>query len=241
MPANRTASKGGYIVYKLILGLLILVAVLTVACGDDDDDDGSADADTSPTASDEATEDGSSATDGGADSGGETFTSSQLPISVSVAPGEGFVAPEDGDLPDLFVVFQPEAPQGYVDFLQPTQVHHWASESESALGAPPDDYVAWFSELPYITIVDTQEVTVDSAPGTRLKITNGDEANFPLFQLSDGNDYDMEYTGNGAVVAYVIDVSGTQVLAICGTDSPNVFGEFEQTCDDIVSSAEFGT
>ena len=228
--------------YKLILGLLILIATLVIACGDDDDNE-DADGDTSPTASGEATEDAASSTiagDGDADGG--TFSSSALPISVTVTPGEGFATEEEADIADLFAVFQSEFPNGYVDFLQPTEVYTYQTATDFTVSGPPDDYVTWFNEIPFPTIADTQDVTVGGLQGTRLEIMNADEEDFTIFELSDGSDYSIDYLGqNGAIYAYVIDVNGTQVLAICGTENASNFGEFASTCEEVVAAAEFGT
>ena len=217
--------------YKLILGLLILLAALTVACGDDE---------STPAAEDPTDATTATASAAGGDGTGEAFSSSQLPISVTVTPGAGFFVPEDADLPDLFAVVQTDFPNGYTDFLQPTQVYTYASATESELSSPPADYVQWFNELPFPTIVESQEVTVGGLQGTRLEIKNADNEDFALFKLSDGSDYDLDYLGPGAIFAYVLDAGGTQVVVICGTQNASNFGEFAGTCEDVLATAEFG-
>lgn len=218
--------------HRLIMRLFILLSALAVGCGDGDSDGGS-------TETDAATATASAAGDGGT---GETFSSKQLPISVTVSPGAGFFVPEDADLPDLFVVVQTDFPNAYIDILQPTQVYTYVSATESELSSPPADYVQWFNELPFPSIVESQEVTVGGVQGTRLEIKNANNEDFALFKLSDGSDYDLDYLGSGAVFAYVLDAGGTQVVVICGTENASNFGEFaRKTCEEVLAAVEFGT
>jgi hypothetical protein len=217
--------------YKLILGLLILLAALTVACGGDDDEDSTAES--TPAATEEVTD---SATGGDNGSGG-TFGSSQLPISVTVTTLEGWEQPSDADLPDLFAVVEPGI--GYIDFLQPTEVYSYPTEAQSELGAPPADYVAWFNENPFLTIVATEDVTVGNLQGTRLEITNLDNESFALFKLSEGSDYDLSYGDH--ITADVLDASGTQIIVICGPEDRANFEQFSESCDEVLATVEFGT
>lgn len=227
-----TNKRKGRTMTRVLLGLTGLICALAVACGGDDND-GSDDADVSSTPS------AASPTNGGDPATG-VLSSTQLPIAVTVPAGDDFIVPQDADTSDLFAVYQPEFPNGYVDFLQPTQVYAYATATESELSGPPADYVQWFNALPFPSVVDTQEVTVGGVQGTRLKITNGDSEDFALFRLSDGSDYELDYLGNGAIVAYMFDVSGTQVVVICGTENASNFGEFETTCDDVLTRVRFG-
>ncbi len=211
------------------------IALLLSAC---DDDDEGAGGDSSPDATD-STGEATPTVSGGATGG--TFSSSQLPIPVTVTASEGFTVPEEADISDLFAVYQPEFPNGYVDFLQPTQVYSYASGARSEPVDPPADYVQWFNDLPYATVVETQTVTVGGRQANRLEMKNADEEEFAIFKLSDGSDYHFDYLGQtGFVYAYVIDVNGTQILAMCGTEIHNNFSEFAATCEEVVSSAEFG-
>jgi hypothetical protein len=215
--------------------VVVLIAALLVACGDDDDESNGGEA-TTPgvTEADSATPTKEA---GAADT---VFSSSQLPIQVTVTAGDDFINPEEADVIDVFVIVQPQSPGGWIDFLQPTQVYYYTSETQSELRDPPTDYVQWFNDLPYPTIAETAEVIVGGVQGTRLKITNSDNEDFALFRMTDGTDYELDYTGSGAVVAYVFNVNGTQVLSICGTEAAAAFSQFEPTCDEVVNTAEFG-
>jgi hypothetical protein len=217
---------------KFALALPIVIAAVFVACGDDDDAETTAP--TSPAASSPATSGTPPAGDG------ETFSSSQLPISVTISPGPGFFVPEDADLSDIFAVAQTGSTGGYIDFVQPTQVYTYTSETESEVGEPPADFVQWFNDLPFPTIADSQEVTVGGRQGTRLEIKNTDNEDFAVFKLSDGSNYDIDYLGSGSLYSYVLGESGNQVLIICATESPNNFGTFKSTCEDALATVEFG-
>jgi hypothetical protein len=214
--------------YKLTLGLLFLLPALIMACGDDE----------SPPAATEEPTDAATATEaaGGGDGAGDTFTSSQLPISVTVTVPEGWEQPSDADLPDLFAVF--ETGVGWVDFLQPTQVYNRPTATESELASPPADYVAWFNENALATVLATEDVTVGNLTGTRLEITNDDES-FALFKLSDESDYDLSLSDH--IYAHILDAGGTQIIVSCGVGRGGDFAEFEQTCEEILSTVEFGT
>lgn len=214
--------------HKLISGLLILLAALIVACGDDE----STPATEEPT--DAATATASPASGNGT---GQTFSSSQLPISVTVATPDGWEQPLDADLPDLFAVVDPGI--GYIDFVQPTQVYNYPTEAQSELSGPPADYVAWFNENPFLTVVATEDVTVGGLQGTRLEITNLDNESFALFKLSEGSDYDLSYGDHSHI--HILNTDGTQIIVICGVESTNSFGEFKERCAEVLATVEFGT
>lgn len=228
---------------NLILLAILLLASLLVACGGDDDDadDASSEAATTEAATDTATSESTSEPDTtAAGSGDGVFNSSQLPVSVTLTAGEGWEVPEDA--PDLFAVIQTGAPNGYIDFVQPTQVYTYSSEASSELGEPPADYVQWFNELPFPTIVETQEVTVGGLQGTRLEIKNADNEDFALFKMADNWNYELGYLGpTGAVFAYVLGVDGTEILVLCGTENPVDFPVFSSTCEETLQHVEFGT
>lgn len=216
--------------YKLILGLLILLAGVVVACGGDDE--------STPAATDEPTSAATATASGSGGGGtGETFTSSQLPISVSVTAPDGWEQPSDADLPDLFAVVEPGV--GYIDFLQPTQFYSYPSEAASELGEPPADYVGWFTENPFHQVVGTEDVTIAGLNGARLEITNLDNESFSLFKLSDGSDYHMSYGSH--IHADVLDANGTQIIVICGIEGGADFEEFANACDEVLATVEFGT
>jgi hypothetical protein len=215
--------------FKLILCLLILVAVLTGACGGDDE---------SPPATEEETDAATATEEADGGGTGETFTSSQLPISITATAPDGWEQPPDADLPDLFAIFQQGT--GWVDFLQPTQFYVYPTETQSELTGPPADYVVWFNENPFATVVATEEVTVGGLQGTRLEITNSDNEPFALFKLSDGSDYDLSYLDH--IYAHVLNANGTQIIVSCGVERAGPeFAEFAETCDEILSTVEFGT
>jgi hypothetical protein len=104
--------KGATWLPTAIIGLSVSLA----ACGDDDEVDTGEEA--SPATSEASTETSEST----GDAEGETFASSALPVpvSVSISPGAGFVVPEGADVSDIFVVYQEDFPNGYIDSLQPT-------------------------------------------------------------------------------------------------------------------------
>jgi hypothetical protein len=196
MPGINT-HKGVINLKKLALAVAISLAAIVVACGGDDDDE----ATTAPTSAAASSSALPNATD---DDAREGFSSSQLPISVTIDVKAGsFEVPTGADLPDLFAIAETGGSGGYIDFVQPTHVYTYTSETESELGDPPTDYVQWFNGLPYPTIVDTQDVTVGGLSGTRLEIKNADNEPFGIFKLSDGSDYDINYTGSGSLYAYV--------------------------------------
>jgi hypothetical protein len=150
----------------------------------------------------------------------------------------GWEQPSDADLPDLFAVIRPGI--GWVDFLQPTQVYVYPTETQSELTGPPADYVTWFNENPFATVVATEEVTVGGLSGTRLEVTNPNNEPFALFKLSDGSDYDLSYLDH--IYAHVLDANGTQIIVSCGVERAGPeFTEFAETCDDILATVEFGT
>ena len=217
--------------YKVILGLLILLPALMVACGGDDE--------STPSATEEATERATateSAT-GAADGAEQTFSSSQLPISVKVTTLAGWEQPSDADLPDLFAVVDPGI--GYLDFLQPTQVYVYASETESEVTGPPASYEDWFNENPFANVIAGEDVTVGGLQGRRLEITNNDNEPFALFKLSDGSDYDLAYRDH--IYADILDAGGTQIIVICGPEDPATFADFTQACEEVLTTVEFGT
>jgi hypothetical protein len=211
---------------------LLTVSLIVAACGDDDDD-GEAPAATTARAS--VTASGAPADD---DEEGETLVSSRLPVPVTVS-APGLFVPEDADSPDLFAVVQQNFPNGYIDFVQPTQVYTYASETESDLGAPPADYVDWLTSNPFADLVDSRDVTVGGLQGTRLEMTNYDYDPFSLFKLSDGSDYHFSYRDR--LYIHVLDANGTQILVICGTENGVNFPEFASTCDDVLQHVEFGS
>jgi hypothetical protein len=210
--------------------LILLIGAFVVACGGDDNDGGEDDS-TTP----EVTKSSASGPDGGGSSG--EFSSTQLPVSVTVTTGVGWESPADADLPDLFAVVHTVNPAGYVDFLQPTQVYNYASASESELSDPPADYVQWFNDNPFHTVVGTEEVTVGGLQGSRIEVTNNDNEPFALFRLSDGSDYDMSYRDH--VFAYVLDKGGNQILVMCAPEDPAQFDEFTPICEEALVGVEF--
>jgi hypothetical protein len=214
--------------YKLILCVLILVAALTVACGGDDK---------SPPATEEATDAATATeeTDGGGT--GETFSSSQLPISVTVTPPAGWEQPSDANLPDLFAVVEPGI--GYIDFLEPTQVYDRPTETDLELADPPEDYAAWLNEYPFLRTDPAGEVTVGGLQGTRLEISNNVSDEVALFKLSDGSDYGVSYRQHS--YAYILDSGDNQIIVICGPERGPDFEDFAAKCEDVLSTVEFGT
>jgi hypothetical protein len=212
---------------KLILAPAVLLAALAIACGGDDE---------SPPAATAEPEDEPTATASAGEDGGEqTFSSSQLPVSVTVTVPAGWEQPSDADLPDLFVTFKEGI--GWVDFLQPTQVYNRASETQSELSEPPADYVAWFNENALVTVLSTEEATAGGLEGTRLEIKN-DSYDFALFKLSDGSDYELNLSDH--TYFHVLDANGTQILVSCGIErGGGDFAEFAETCGEILSTVEF--
>ena len=216
--------------YRFLVALIVLVA-LTTACGGDE---------SQPSASDEPT-DAATATEspGGTGTAGGTFTSSQLPIPVTVTIPEGWEQPEDADGVDLFAVIEEGTGTArWVDFLQPTQFYTYASMTQSELVGPPADYAAWFKENPFNRVLSTEAVTVGGLQGTRIELTNPGDP-FSLFKLSDGSDYHMSYLDH--TYAYVLDANGTQIVISCGAGRAKDFEEFAPTCEDILETVEFGT
>jgi hypothetical protein len=215
--------------HRLIPVLLILLAAIAGACVGDDEE-------ATPAATEEATDE-ATATEA-ADGAGDTFSSTQLPVSVTVTAPPAWEQPSEADLPDLFAVFKQGI--GWVDFLQPTQFYVYASETQSEVTGPPADYVAWFNENPFATVVATEDVTVGGLQGTRLEMTNPNNEPFALFKLSDGSDYDLSYLDH--IYAYVLDANGTQIIVSCGVERGGPeFTEFAQTCEEILGTVEFGT
>jgi hypothetical protein len=220
----------------LVLIFAALLAIFAMACSDDDDGgDDDAPAATSPAAASETDE---STPAPSSDGGGGTYTSSALPVSVTVSPGHGFIVPDDADDAEIFAVLQTGFPNGYVDFLQPTQVYTYTSETESEVGAPPDDYVEWFQAIPYIDVVATQDVTVGGLPGTRIEYTQTNSDGFTVFVLPQG-DYHVSYQDHNYL--FVVEVNGTQVLANCGTENGHNYAEFLPTCEQVMNTVEFGS
>jgi hypothetical protein len=215
--------------HKLIWGLIIPFAALVVAC----DDDGPP-----PAATDEPIEQAAATQSGnGAGEAGQTFSSSQLPVAVTVTAPDGWENPQGGDISDLYAVV--DTGIGWVDFLQPTQVYTYSTETQSELGGPPADYVAWFNEIPFATIGTTADVTVGGLQGTRLEVSNLDNEPFALFKMSEGWDYDLSYGDHLHV--YILNVDSTQILISCGPESTADFAEFSQMCEAVLETAEFGT
>jgi hypothetical protein len=218
--------------HKLTLLLFSLLAALAVACGGDDE------ATDQPTAA--ATEDTTeepTATDGGDGGDEQTFSSSQLPISVTVTVPEGWEHPSDADQPDIFVVL--EQGRGFIDFVQPTEVYNRASETSSELGEPPADYVAWFNENALVEVLSTEPATIGGLEGTRLEIKNT-SYDFALYKMSDGLDYELNLSDH--VYTYVLDADGTQIIVACGVQrGEDPLTTFEEKCDEVLSTVEFGT
>ena len=109
--------------YKPIVLVFILLAALHSACGVRQRRRKPAVA-TTPAASEEPNE---------TSAGGETLSSSQLPISVTVTVPDGWEQPSDADLPELFAVVNED---GYIDFLQPTQVYNYATRNRKRADGP---------------------------------------------------------------------------------------------------------
>jgi hypothetical protein len=216
--------------YKLILCVLILVAALTIACGGDDDE-------ATPEATDEPTE-GTGATTPASDEGaGETFSSSQLPISVTVTVPEGWEQPSDADSPDLFAVVEPGI--SYIDFLQPTQVYNRPTETDQEVADPPADYVGWLDNYPFLRTEPAGDVTVGGLQGTRFEVSNNVSDEVALFELSDGSNYGVGYRQR--MYIHILNSGGTQIIVVCGNDRPDAFEESAATCEDVLSTVEFGT
>ena len=215
--------------YKLILGVLILVAALTIACGGDDDE-------ATPEATDESTEGTAASTPASDEGAGETFSSSQLPISVTVTTPDGWEQPSDADLPDLFAVVEPGI--GYIDFLEPTQVYNRPTETDFELADPPADYAAWLNEYPFLRVDPAGEVTVGGLQGTRLEVSNNVTDEVTLFKLSDGSDYGVSYRQHS--YAYILDSGDNQIIVICGPERGPNFEDFAAKCEDVLSTVKFG-
>jgi hypothetical protein len=213
---------------KLLLGPVVLLAALAIACGSDDDSPPAATAEPE----DEATASASASGDGG----GGTFSSSQLPISVTVTIPEGWEQPSDADAPDIFVVIEPG--RGYIDFLQPTEVYNRATASESEVSDPPADYVTWYNENALVDVLSTEAATVGNLQGTRLEIENTSDG-YSLFKLSDGEDYVVALSDH--FYAYILDANGTQILVHCGVQRGQDFDAFAEKCEEVLATVEFGT
>ena len=217
--------------YKLILRLFILLAALAVACGGDDE----VASQLLPTR--QKTKRRRLNRRMVATAAGGTFSSSQLPISVTVTAPDGWEQPSDADQPDIFVVIQPG--RGFIDFVQPTQVYNRASETSSELSDPPADYVAWFNENALVDVLSTEPATIGGLEGTRLEIKN-DSYDFALYKLSDGSDYELNLSDH--VYTYVLDADGTQIIVTCGVQrGEDPLATFREKCDEVLSTVEFGT
>jgi hypothetical protein len=212
--------------------MLIVLAALVVACGGDDE--------ATPAATEEATERATAteSADGG-DEAEQTFSSSQLPVSVTVTVPGDWEHPSDADAPDVFAVIKqgPGSAQ-WIDFLQPTQFYSYSSETQSELGGPPADYVAWFKGNPFNQVLSTEDVTIGGLQGTRIELKNPGDP-FSLFKLSDGTDYHMSYLDH--IYAHVLDADGTQIIVSCGAGRGFDFATFAPQCEEALSTVKFGT
>jgi hypothetical protein len=210
---------------RVLLAMALFVAALAVACDDDEDGGEDESATQSPSASPAAAEPTS-------------FSSSQLPVPVTISADDSYEVPEGADTPFIFVVAQKGAPFGYVDVWEPQKVYTRSSPTELRLSDPPADYVQWFADNPALGIGETTEVDAGGRPATRLDVSNGND-DVALFELPSEEPYEFQFRQHSYV--YVVDVDGTQVVVLCGTDNRLDFDAYAATCDELLANAEFGS